>query len=352
MSAGLFGPDRAAERIPVSVITGFLGSGKTTLLNHLLRQPAMADSAVIVNELGEIGLDHFLVERIDGETVLLQSGCVCCTVRSDLETSLRGLLGKVRRGDLAPFARVLIETTGVADPAPICQLLLNNPLLTHWFGLDTVVTTVDAVHGVRQLADRPEARKQAALADRLLLTKLDLAAADSVAALEGRLTALNPTATRHPVHHGVVAADGLFGAWAADPIGRLAETAERLDHDPQHHAHGDGVVAFAFTFAEPLAWPHVQRWLAALRARHGESLLRVKGILALEDVPVPVVIHGVHHVFHPPVRLAAWPDGDRRSRLVLITDGLERGTIEALWAESAGAAEGAPPGAVRRPGPP
>lgn len=335
MGSGVFGPDRAAERIPVAVITGYLGSGKTTLLNHLLRQPAMADSAVIVNELGEIGLDHLLVERIDGETVLLQSGCICCTVRSDLETSLRGLLAKAREGAIPAFVRVLVETTGIADPAPICQLLLNNPLLTHWFALDAVVTTVDALHGEQQLAARAEARKQVALADRVLLTKGDLVAGGALDTLDGRLAALNPTAPRFRIVQGEITADRLLGGRAANPVRRVAELAEAAAGHVPHHAHGHGIAAFAFTFATPLPWPQVQRWLAALRARHGERLLRVKGILDLEGETAPVVVHGVHHVFHPPVQLPAWPAGERGSRLVLITDGLDRATAEALWAESA-----------------
>lgn len=335
MGSGLFGPDRAAERIPVAVITGYLGSGKTTLLNHLLRQPAMADSAVIVNELGEIGVDHLLVEQIDGETVLLQSGCICCTVRSDLETTLRGLLAKAREGTIPAFVRVLVETTGIADPAPICQLLLNNPLLTHWFALDAVVTTVDALHGEQQLAARAEARKQVALADRVLVTKGDLVAGETLDPLEGRLVALNPTAPRFRVVQGEIAADRLLGGSTANPVHRVAELAEALVGHLPHHAHSHGIAAYAFSFATPLPWPRVQRWLAALRAHHGERLLRVKGILDLEGETAPVVVQGVHHVFHPPVHLAAWPDGERHSRLVLITDGLDRATAEALWAESA-----------------
>ncbi len=335
MSSGVFGPDRAGERIPVAVITGYLGSGKTTLLNHLLRQPAMADSAVIVNELGEIGLDHLLVERIDGETVLLQSGCICCTVRSDLETSLRGLLAKARAGAIPAFARVLVETTGIADPAPICQLLLNNPLLTHWFALDAVVTTVDALHGEQQLCARAEARKQVALADRLLVTKGDLVAGAELDALDDHLAALNPMAPRFRVVQGEITAERLLGGSTANPVRRVAELAEVAAGHAPHHAHGHAIAALAFTFATPLPWPRVRRWLAALRAHHGERLLRVKGVLDLEGETAPVVVHGVHHVFHPPVHLPAWPDGERRSRLVLITDGLDRATVEALWAESA-----------------
>src|SRR6478736_8143419 len=189
---GLFDPDRSASRLPVSVITGFLGSGKTTLLNKLLRHPGMGDSAVIINEFGEVGLDHLLVEAIDGEVAVLASGCVCCTLRSDLEETLRNLLIKRDRGEVPAFSRVLVETTGLADPAPIVQLLLNNPLVSHYLRLDTVVTTVDAVNAPHQLDRQYEAVKQVALADRLLITKGDLVS--NAAALESRLRRLNPGA--------------------------------------------------------------------------------------------------------------------------------------------------------------
>lgn len=327
----LFERDRSAERLPVSVVTGFLGSGKTTILRHLLRQPAMADSAVIINELGEVGLDHLLVERIDGETVLLPSGCLCCALRSDLEATLRTLLARVRRHEIPAFGRVLVETTGIADPAPICQLLLNNPLVTHFFRLDTVLAAVDAVHGRRQLAARAEAVKQAALADRLLVTKTDLATEAEAQALEEELGRVNPNGQRLRVRHGVVDPGLLFGADGFDPATKSLDARRWLAPDavPDHDGH-DRIRSLALSFDQPLAWAPVRDWLASLRAEHGDRLLRVKGILALEGVAGPVVVHGVHHVFHPPVELPAWPDGgDRRSRLVFITDGLDRATIEA-----------------------
>src|SRR6516162_6243701 len=192
---GLFESDRSASRIPVSVITGFLGSGKTTLLNRLLHHPDMSDSAVIINEWGEVAIDHLLVETLDGEVAVMASGCVCCTLRSDLETTFRGLLVRRDRGEVPPFRRVLLETTGLADPAPIMQMLLNNPLISHFLRLDAVVTTVDAVNARRQFDEHREAVKQVAIADRLLLTKTDLSDAASVSALESQLLQLNPGAT-------------------------------------------------------------------------------------------------------------------------------------------------------------
>src|SRR5215510_12389525 len=190
-SMGLFDPDKSASRLPVSVITGFLGSGKTTLLNKLLRHAGMGDSAVIINEFGEVALDHLLVEAIEGEVAVLASGCICCTLRSDLEQTLRDLLVRRDRGEVPAFSRILVETTGLADPAPIVQLLLNNPLVSHFVRLDAVVTTVDAVHGVMQVQRHLEAVKQVALADRLLLTKTDLA---DIGPLLPELRALNPAA--------------------------------------------------------------------------------------------------------------------------------------------------------------
>ena len=213
----LFDRDKSAERTPVSLITGFLGSGKTTLLNHLLRHPGMADSAVIVNEFGEIGLDHLLIETVSGEVAVMANGCICCTVRSDLEATLRRLLAQRDGGEVPHFSRVLVETTGLADPAPIVQLLLNNPLVSHFVRLDAVVTTVDAVHGAMQLDRHAEAVKQVALADRLLLTKTDLA---NGAPLRSALRALNPAAPMIEVLHGGIAPDRLFGAALFDPHAR------------------------------------------------------------------------------------------------------------------------------------
>ncbi|MGE0226389.1 MAG: GTP-binding protein [Acetobacteraceae bacterium] len=319
--------------MPVSLVTGFLGSGKTTLLNALLRHPGMGDSAVIVNEFGEIGLDHLLIEAVSGEVAVLANGCVCCTVRSDLADTIRRLLAQRDAGEVPPFRRVLIETTGLADPAPIVQMLLNNPLVSHFARLDAVVTTVDAVHAGGQLDAHGQAVKQVALADRLLLTKTDLAGGGP---LLDRLRAINPAAPVIPVRHGDIAPDQLFGAALFDPERKtpdvrrwLAEEAYH-DHDHEHHdhAHAAGIDSFCLTFAQPLDWLAVSQWLSALRSVHGPALLRVKGILNLHEEPGPVAIHGVHHVFHPPVRLEAWSDADRRSRIVFITQGLPRAQVQ------------------------
>src|SRR5882762_2921991 len=241
----LFEHDKSAERLPVSLITGFLGSGKTTLLNRLLRHDAMSDSAVVINEYGETALDHLLVERVDGEVAVLASGCICCTIRSDLEETLRALLVRRDRGEVPPFRRILVETTGLADPAPIVQLLLNNPLVSHFLRLDTVVTTVDAANAVHQLDHQYEAVKQVALADRLLITKGDLVS--NIAALERRLRRLNPGARIERVMHGAIDPADLFGAGLVDPEKKAVDVARWLNEqafaasrEPAHEQHDHG----------------------------------------------------------------------------------------------------------------
>jgi G3E family GTPase len=356
---GLFDADKSAARLPVSLITGFLGSGKTTLLNKLLRHDGLGDSAVIINEFGEVGLDHLLVEAIDGEIAVLASGCVCCTLRSDLEETLRNLLIKRDHGEVPAFSRILVETTGLADPAPIVQLLLNNPLVSHYVRLDAVVTTVDAVNGAQQIGEHTEAVKQVALADRLLVTKTDIAAADTVARLDQSLISLNPGATRHAVSNGEIAPDALFGAALFDPARKTPDVRRWINesayrdpspdhehetqannghaHDHAEHAHAGGIQSCCLISDEPLSWDALSSWLARLRQSAGPDLLRVKGILNLIGEDAPVAIHGVHHVFHPPVQLEAWPDADRRSRIVFITRHISPADLRGSFVEHVGA---------------
>jgi G3E family GTPase len=351
-----------AEGIPISVITGFLGSGKTTLLGRLLKQPDMADTAVLINEFGEIGLDHDLVEAVSGEMVVMDSGCLCCTVRGDLAQSLRTMYFRRVRGEIPQFRRVIIETTGLADPAPILQTLMEDPIVESYYRLDTVVTTVDAVNGASQLDAQFESVKQAAVADRLLLTKCDIATAEAVAALKERLQALNPGAPLFPVSHGEIEPSRLFGAGLYNPTTKSVDVQNWLraeaydsgehhhdhdhshghDHDHRHdHAHGrqdvnrhdDRIRATCLTFNEPVDWEAFSLWMGSLARYRGEDLLRVKGILNVAGEERPVAVHGVQHVFHPPARLPHWPTDDRRSRLVLITRDMDRAFLEQSFAK-------------------
>lgn len=338
--------------IPVTVLTGFLGAGKTTLLNRLLRRPELARTAVLINEFGEIGLDHLLVERVEGDVVLLASGCLCCTVRGELVESLNRLA--VQRNDGAlDFDRVVIETTGLADPAPILHTLMGDPGVLRHYRLDGIVTVVDAVNGTATLDAQPESVKQVAVADRLVLSKTDLAAPEAVEALRARLARLNPAAPLIVARMGEVDPSRLFNAGLFDPARKIPDVAAWLnaeayevhhghhhDHDhDHHHAHGQDphdvnrhdarIRAFCLTFEEPLHWQAVATWLEMLIVTRGESLLRVKGVLDVVGQDRPIAIHGVQHLFHPPAPLPAWPEGERRrSRLVFIVRDLDRAVIE------------------------
>jgi G3E family GTPase len=355
-------PGADATLIPVSLLTGFLGSGKTTLLGKLLRSAQLADTAVIINEFGEIGIDHHLVEAVDGETVVMDGGCICCTVRDDLAATLTGLRAKSLAGTIPLFRRVVIETTGLADPAPILQTLMTDPRLAQFFYLDGVITTVDAVNGAGQLDTQPESVKQAAVADRIVLTKTDLASAAQVALLQERLARLNPGAPVIAAVGGATEAAALFGAalydphtktmdvqaWLRDEAHRAAQDAahdgshQPAPHGPQHqcgddcgHAahrngnrHDAGIRSHVLTLDTPLEWQVVSDWLGGLAFFHGAKLLRMKGILNVRDEAGPVAVHVVQHLFHTPTALHAWPDQDRRSRLVFITRDLPAHVID------------------------
>ncbi len=316
------------EPIGGSLITGFLGSGKTTLLNSLLRHPAMSDTAVIVNEFGEIGLDHLLIETALDNAVLLKSGCLCCTLRGDLVDTLTSLFDRRRRAEVPAFRRVLIETTGLADPAPIVHALMADPGVTRHYRMDHVITTVDAVNALGQLAEHYESAKQAAVADRLVLTKTDLASEGDIGAVIARLQALNAAAPILRVVNGAIEPDALFGA-ATSLRDLPALAAEPRDH--AHEADGDhhhGIASFCLVDEEPLPWPQFSRWLEALASLRGPDLLRVKGIVHVEGRSRPVVIHAVQHVLHPPRELQSWPDADRRSRIVFITRNVGKAVLE------------------------
>jgi G3E family GTPase len=325
------------SRIPITLITGFLGSGKTTLLRELLTDPALGETVVLVNELGEIALDHHLLSRIDERTVVLASGCVCCTIRADLADELRHLEVRRARGEIPGYERVAIETTGLADPAPILSTMISDPMLEANFRIDGLVTTVDAVHGIGQLRDQPEAAKQAAVADRLLITKPDLADPLQLAELGRRLARINPGAPQIEVRHGRIAASEVIGVAARDDADALREalrfSAEVSAHDESGHvhdasAHDHRIHAFALRFERPLDWTMFGIWFSLLLAARGEDVLRVKGLLNAEGSEGPVLINGVQHVIHPPVHLPTWPDDDHSSRLILIVREIAADAVE------------------------
>jgi G3E family GTPase len=342
-------PEPTARRpgppLPLTVLTGFLGAGKTSLLNRLLRDPALADTAVLINEFGEIGLDHLLVEKISDDLVLLPSGCVCCTMRGDLIDALERLLRDLdnRRANLR---RVVLETTGLADPAPVLHTVMVHPYLLMRYRLDGVVTVVDAINGLATLAQHPEAMKQVAAADRLALAKMDLVDTperrDAAAQLMARLKRLNPAAPILDIAANEARADRLINCGLYDPGSKVPDVRRWLAEEAyaasapaahEHHHHDDERIR-ALSLASDRALPAAtfDMFLDLLRALHGPNLLRVKGIVKIAETPdEPVVIHGVQHVFHPPTALPAWPDDDRRTRLVFITCDMDPRTIRDLF---------------------
>jgi G3E family GTPase len=334
------------EPIPLSVITGFLGAGKTTLLNRLLRDPSLRDTAVLVNEVGEIGLDHLFVEVLDGDTVLLAGGCVCCAVRGDLVDALENLLRQQDNNRGKPFRRVVIETTGVADPASVLHALMAHPYLVQRYRLDGVITLVDAVNGGATLDQHREALKQAAMADRIVLSKSDLASSHAVNTLRGRLHAINPAAllldaAKAEALPATVFGVGLYDSenkipdvkrWLAEAAVEAAGHADHHDHPHDHSHHDDRVRVFTLATDSAVPAAAIESFLDLLRSFHGPKLLRLKGIVRLAEEPEqPLVLHVVQHVMHPPARLPAWPDSDRRSRLVCVTWDLEPVVVRRLF---------------------
>lgn len=349
--------------IPVAILTGFLGAGKTTLLNFLLKDPFLSDAAAIINEFGDVGIDHLLVERADENVIEMASGCLCCTIRGDLIDTIHNLLARRERGEIKAFNRIVIETTGLADPAPVLHAVMSEPGLLAACRLEGVITVVDAFNGMATLDAHPEAVKQAAVADRIVLTKVDLLTGregeDMLIAIIGRLRKLNPAARLLTTHRNEATAERLFTMGLFDPKTKTAdvqgwlaaeayETGEKRSwrqhqhghaHDHGHHHHHNDVSrhdahirSFSFSDDRPISPQGLELFMELLKSYHGANMLRMKGIVKLADDPSrPVVLHGVQHVFHPPVRLPAWPDGDERTRLVFIVKDIEKPMIEGLF---------------------
>ena len=335
----------AAQRIPAHVLTGFLGSGKTTLLNRLLRDPLLGDCAVLINEFGAVGVDHHLVDRVEGDMVLLASGCICCTVRGDLAQALRDLYARREAGSIPAFSRVVIETTGLADPVPVLATLMLDRVLQHHFAVGAVVTTIDALNGEANLRGFAVCRKQATSADRLVLTKRDLAEPQAAQHLRQALQALNPAAlvlhaddancaaslllaTGPASHHAPGSAPGVGQARRAAQSMRGSFFARGAGgSSPAPGIHGD-IHAFVLRIPQAMDWTVFGVWLSLLLHVHGDRVLRVKGLLQVQGADTPVVLQGVQRLVYPPTHLARWPRGPRQSELVFIVRGLRQAEVE------------------------
>ncbi|PRD44397.1 GTP-binding protein [Phyllobacterium phragmitis] len=355
----------SAHPIPVSVLTGFLGSGKTTLLNRLLKDPALSDTAVIINEFGDVGIDHLLVEQSSEGIIELSDGCLCCTVRGELVDTLAGLIDRLQTGQIKRLKRIVIETTGLADPAPVLQAIMGHPALLQAFRVDGVITTIDAVNGTATLDAHEEAVKQAAVADRIIITKTDLPnVRASLGDLRLRLSSLNPAADVIEASDPRSNYAALFECGLYNPETKTADVQRWLKaeayesreaeghhhhfdhdhhgHDHDEHDHGDhhhdvnrhdaSIRSFSLKHDQPVPFSTFEMFIDLLRSTHGEKLLRVKGIIEIaEDPDRPLVIHGVQQIFHPPARLSAWPDGKHETRLVMITKDLPESYVRQLF---------------------
>ncbi len=342
MTSLIASPIRPAA-VPLQIITGFLGAGKTTLLNRLLKAPELSGAIVIVNEFGDVGLDHLMIEAADDGMILMASGCLCCTIRGDLVNTLEDLLRRRDNGRIAAFNRVVIETTGIADPAPILNVVLMHPYLSQRYEIDGVVTVVDAINGLSTIESHDEALRQVAVADRIVVTKTDLLADGGIPnALATALDKLNPGAPQLDAASGEADAASLVGLGLFDLAGKAAEVDAWLAidsvmdgaHAHAHDAnrHGADIRAFSLVADQPVRSQTLDLFWSLLRSTHGSKLLRLKGIVCLAERPdQPVILHAAQQVMHPPVTLAGWPSGDRRSRLVLIVRGLDPAVVDKLW---------------------
>lgn len=326
--------DALSGKFPVSVVTGFLGSGKTTLINKLLKRPDMNRVAVIVNEFGEQAVDNDLVEVSSEQMMLLNNGCLCCVLRGDLQETLRDLYVKRRNGDIIDFTRVIIETTGLADPAPVMQTLMTDELLQENYRLDCVVTLADAVNGIEQLDTMEEPVKQAALADRIVITKSDLADEATTAKLEARLRILNPLAPIKRSINGEIDLAFLIDVGLRNVKGKLEDIERWMGEPDEHghrHSHDSKVKSFTLRYSDPLSWQLFSQTMEVLSALRGSDMLRVKGLVNVEGHKGPMVVQGVQHLFHPPVELQAWPSDDHSTRIVFITRGIPKETVANLF---------------------
>lgn len=323
-------PMAGSGKRPITIVTGFLGSGKTTLLRRALAGAMAYGTAVLINECGAVGLDHHLVQQVDERTLLLGNGCVCCTMRDDLVRALRDLLDQDQRGSIVPLQRLIVETTGLADPAPILFTLENEPMLRHHFRIEQVIATVDAVNGQRHLDQHAVSVKQVAAADTVLVTKTDMAVPDTTESLMTRLHIMNPSATFATSIFGDIEPDWLFAPRVRDRPVEPPAPALSIAVPPSTGASPEpdrAIQSISLTFDQPLDWVAFSVWLSMLLNAHGERVLRVKGLLNV-GATGPVVLNGVQHIIHTPEHLPAWPDADHRSHLVFILYGLEPPLIE------------------------
>lgn len=345
---------QTAKRTPVTVLTGSLGSGKTTLLRRLLADERMSRTAVVINEFGEVGLDHLLLRQVTDNAVVLQNGCICCTIRSDIQTSFRELIDGRSSGAFGAFDRIVLETTGLADPAPIVQTLISDPMLRHQTQLSNIVCAVDSLHGLDQIASYSEVLRQVAVADRLVMTKTDLATGPDVERLRENLRQLNPTAQLLEAAaddvdlYELFTQDGFDSRSHEEEVRRwlavlpsIASIEDRRDHHvhvggSRHH----GVDSFVFRTDRRVDWSAFGVWLSAFVHRYGGQILRIKGLLDVPEARGPIVLNVVQNVIHQPAHLDQWPDEDHSSRIVFIVDGLSCARVQRslqLFLDSAGA---------------
>jgi G3E family GTPase len=331
---------KRGNMIPVHIITGFLGSGKTTVLNYMLKSPQFSRAIVIINEFGEVGLDHLLVSSADENIIEMSSGCICCTIRGDLKKKFRDIKGRFFFTGKRKFDRVIIETTGLADPAPIIHTIMTDPKLTDDYEIKSVIATIDSTCFTQTENTCSEARKQAAMADCLLLTKADLVEPEKIGEINSLIRTINPSAPLHIAKKGVVDIDAVFTSPDFSTTGKKADVEKWLNeeaysgeheccHQHGHHEHdvsrhGDDISAFCITRDLPVDKKAFMVWIELIMKMMGSRMLRIKGIINIDGYSGPVVIHGVQHIFYPLYNMEQWPDSDHRTRIVFITKGLKK----------------------------